>query len=175
MRLLHASENFPVFYYSTSFILSACGCCMGKGSYRNTKHKYIIRGFGADVWFSLWFLSVCFVFYGTLSKNDHAGPTCVAGPNYATESGTFSYGTLLRPMLPTRTVNGATGVFYGPREHPNVFQGAGQHWLIFQENKGINLFFGGRKVAVWKTRPFLCIGHTHSLLSVGNSSVSMLY
>ena len=41
-------------------------------------------------------------------------------------------------MLPARTVNGATGVFYGPREHPNIFQGTGKHWLIFQENKGIN-------------------------------------
>ena len=46
-------------------------------------------------------------------------------------------------MLPARTVNGATGVFYGPREHPNIFQGTGQHWLIFQENKGINLILGG--------------------------------
>ena len=45
-------------------------------------------------------------------------------------------------MLPARTVNGATGVFYGPREQPNIFQGTGQHWLIFQENKGINLIFG---------------------------------
>ena len=68
-------------------------------------------------------------------------------------------------MLPARTVNGATGVFYGPREHPNIFQGTGQHWLIFQENKGINLILGDRKVAIWKTHPFLCIGHTHSLLS----------
>ena len=76
MWLLHTSENFPVFYHSTSFILSVCGCCIGKGSYRNTKHKYVVRGLGADVWFSLWFLSVCFVFHGTLSKNDHAGPTC---------------------------------------------------------------------------------------------------
>ena len=32
-------------------------------------------------------LCICFVFYGTLNKKDHAGPTCVAGP----ESGTFSY------------------------------------------------------------------------------------
>ena len=40
-------------------------------------------------------------------------------------------------------MNGATGVFYGPREHPNIFQGTGQHWLIFQENKGINLILGG--------------------------------
>ena len=76
LRLLHASKNFPVFYHSTSLILSACGCCMGKGSYRNTKHKYVFHGLGADTWFSLWFLSVCFVFYVTLSKNDHAGPTC---------------------------------------------------------------------------------------------------
>ena len=68
-------------------------------------------------------------------------------------------------MLPARTVNGATGVFYGPREHPNIFQGTGQHLSIFQENKGINLIFGDRKVAIWKTHPFLCIGHTHSLLS----------
>ena len=76
---------------------------------------------------------------------------------------------------PARTVNGATGGFYGPREHPNIFQGTGQHWLIFQENKGINLILGDRKVQIWKTHPFLCIGHTHSLLSVGNRSVSMLY
>ena len=78
-------------------------------------------------------------------------------------------------MLPSRTVNGTTGVFYGPREHPNIFQGTGQHWLIFQENKGINLILGDRKVAIQKTHPFLCIGHTHSLLSVSNRSVSMLY
>ena len=78
-------------------------------------------------------------------------------------------------MLPARTVNGATGVFYGPREHPNIFQGTGQHCLIFQENKGINLIFGDRKAAIWKTHPFLCISHRHSLLSVGNRSVSMLY
>ena len=32
-------------------------------------------------------------------------------------------------------MNGAAGVFYGPREHPNIFQGTGPHWLIFQENK----------------------------------------
>ena len=70
-------------------------------------------------------------------------------------------------MLPARTVNGATGVFYGPREHPNICQETGQHWLIFQENNGINLILGNRKVAIWKTHPFLCIGHTHSLLSVG--------
>ena len=76
-------------------------------------------------------------------------------------------------MLSARTVNGATGVFYGPREHPNIFQGTGQHWLIFQENKGINLILGDRKVAIWKTH--LCIGHRHLLLSVGNRSVSMLY
>ena len=49
-------------------------------------------------------------------------------------------------MLPARTVNGATGVFYGPRKHPNIFQGTGQHWLIFQENKGINLIFGDRNL-----------------------------
>ena len=46
-------------------------------------------------------------------------------------------------MLPARTVNGATGVFNGPRDHPYIFQGTGQHWLIFQENKGINLILGG--------------------------------
>ena len=57
-------------------------------------------------------------------------------------------------MLPARTENGVTWVFYGPREHPNIFQGTGQHWLIFQENKGINLIFGDRKVAIWKTHPF---------------------
>ena len=54
----------------------------------------------------------------------------------------FFIWSLLRPMLPARTVNGATGVFCGPREHPNIFQGTGQHWFIFQENKGINLIWG---------------------------------
>ena len=39
-------------------------------------------------------------------------------------------------MLPARTVNGATGDFCGPREHPNILHGTGQHWIIFQENKG---------------------------------------
>ena len=57
-------------------------------------------------------------------------------------------------MLPARTVNGATGVFCGPREHPNIFQGTGHHWLIFQENKGINLILGDRKVAIWKNSSF---------------------
>ena len=78
-------------------------------------------------------------------------------------------------MLPAQTVNGATGVFCGPREHPNIFQGTGQHWLIFQENKGINLILGDRNVGIWKTHPFLCTGHKHSLLSIGNRSVSMVY
>ena len=66
--------------------------------------------------------------------------------------GTFSYGALLRPILRARTVNGATRVFCGPREHPNIFQGTRQHWLIFQENKGINLVLGDQNVAIWKTR-----------------------
>ena len=65
--------------------------------------------------------------------------------------GTFSNGALLRPMLHARTVNGATGVFCGQREHPNIFQGTRQHWLIFQQNKGINLILGDRNVAIWKT------------------------
>ena len=43
----------------------------------------------------------------------------------AKESGTFSYGALLRPMLCAQTVNGATGVFFGPREHPNLFREQG--------------------------------------------------
>ena len=46
-------------------------------------------------------------------------------------------------MLPARTVNGATGVSCGPMELPNIFQGTWQHWLIFQENKELNLIFGG--------------------------------
>ena len=33
--------------------------------------------------------------------------TCVAGPDWATESGNFAYGALLRPMLRARTVSGA--------------------------------------------------------------------
>ena len=76
-------------------------------------------------------------------------------------------------MLPARTVNGATRVFCGPREHPNIFQGTGQLWLIFKENKGITLILGDQNVAIWKTHPFLCTGH--SLLSVGSRSVLMLY
>ena len=68
------SENFPVFYHSTSFILSACGCNVGKGSYRNTKY---VRNLSIGGRCSILFVieCVCFVFYGTLSKNDHAGPT----------------------------------------------------------------------------------------------------
>ena len=77
--------------------------------------------------------------------------------------------------VPARTVNGATWVFCGPREYPNIFQGTGQHWLIFQENKGINLIVGDRNVAIRKTHQFLCTGHTHLLLSIGNRSVSVLY
>ena len=78
-------------------------------------------------------------------------------------------------MLPAQTVNGATGVFCGPREQPNIFQGTGQHWLIFQENKGINLILGDPNVAIWKTHPFLRIGHMHLLLSVCSRSVWILY
>ena len=67
-----------------------------------------------------------FVLFSTaLSKNDHAGPIYVAGVDLAKESGTFSYGALLRPMLRARIVNGATGVFFGPREHPNIFREQG--------------------------------------------------
>ena len=44
-------------------------------------------------------------------------------------------------MVRARTVNGATGVFSGPREHPN----------IFHKNKGINLILGNRNGAIWKT------------------------
>ena len=52
-------------------------------------------------------------------------PTCLAGLDLAKESGTFSYGALLRPMLHARTMNGATGVIFGPREHPNIFREQG--------------------------------------------------
>ena len=34
---------------------------------------------------------------------------------------------------------------------PNVFQGTRQHWLIFQQIKGINLIFEDRNVAIWET------------------------
>ena len=44
-------------------------------------------------------------------------------------------------MLRARTVNGATGVFCGLREHPN----------IFHKNKGINLILGNLNGAIWKT------------------------
>ena len=56
-------------------------------------------------------------------------------------------------MLPARTVNAATGVFCGPREHPNIFQGTGQHWLIFQENKGVNLILG---IGMWQFGKLVC-------------------
>ena len=111
---------------------------------------------------------MCFVFYGTLSKNDHAVPTC--WPDQ-----TKPQNPVLFHMEPARTVNWATRVSCGPREHPNIFQGTGQHWLIFQENKGINLILGDRNVTIRKTHPFLYTGHMHSLLSVGNRSVSILY
>ena len=140
------SENFPVFYHSTSFILSACGCCMGKGRYRNTKYKYVIRRLGADVWFSLWFcvcVCVCFCFffcvffffYGTLSKNGHAGPSCVAGLDKDKESGTFLYGALSRPMLRAWTMDGATWVIFGPREHQNIFREQGSIGLYFKKTR----------------------------------------
>ena len=102
------------------------------------------------------FLSVCFVFYGTLlSKNDHAGPTCWL--DQTKPQNRYFCRALLRPMLRARTVNGATRVFCGPREHPNIFQGTRQHWLIFQENKGINLILGDRDVAMWKTPPSVSV------------------
>ena len=76
-------------------------------------------------------------------------------PIQATESSTFSYGGLLRPMLCARTVYGATVVFCGPREHPN----------IFQENRGINLILGNRNGAIWKTPLSVSMhGRTHSLV-----------
>ena len=68
---------------------------------------------------------MCFVFCGILSKTDHVGPTCVAGLDLATEYGMFSYGALLRPMLRAQTVNWTTRVFFGPREHPNIFREQG--------------------------------------------------
>ena len=49
----------------------------------------------------------------------------VAGLDKAREFGTFSYGALLRPMLLAQTVNGATRVFCGQREHPNIFREQG--------------------------------------------------
>ena len=64
-------------------------------------------------------------------------------------------------MLRARTVNGATGVFCGPREHPNIFHGTRQHWLIFKPN------FGGSECGnfINLLHPFLCTGRMQSLLS----------
>ena len=112
---------------------------------------------------------------------------------------TFSYGALLLPILRTRTVNGATGVFCGPREHPNIFQGTAldmtplgwlgrktstqtifqgtrQHWLIFKENKEINLILGDRNVAILKTHWSVSMHWLYAfVISVGRRSGSMLY
>ena len=83
-----------------------------------------------------------FFFYGALSKNDHAVPTCWPDQTKPQNPVLFTYGALLRPMLPARTVNGAIGVSVD-QGNAEIFQGTGQHWLIFQENKGINLILGG--------------------------------
>ena len=48
-------------------------------------------------------------------------------------------------MLHVQTVNGATRVFCGPREHPN----------IFHKNKGINLILGNQNGAIWITPLFV--------------------
>ena len=69
-------------------------------------------------------------------------------------------------MLCARTVSGATVVFCGPREHPNIFQGTGQHWLIFQENTGINLILGDRNVAIWKTPRSLSVHWPYAFVIV---------
>ena len=37
---------------------------------------------------------------------------------------------------------------------PNIFQGTGQHWLIFQENKGINLILGGSESGTLENSSF---------------------
>ena len=69
------------------------------------------------------------------AKNDHAEPTYMARVDLAKESGTFSYGALLRPMLRAQTVNGATGVFFGPREHPNLFREQGSIGWYFKKRR----------------------------------------
>ena len=165
--MLHASENFPVFYHITSFILSACGCCMGKGSYSNTKHKYVIRGFEADVWFSLRFLSVCFVFfYVTLSKNDHAVPTwwpdqtkpqnlvlfhmeLCCGPYYLLEQWMGLPGFSMDHLWTKGTPK------YIPRNRAAL--------VNISREQGNKPNFGGSESGNLEN-PFLCIGHTHSLI-----------
>ena len=81
------------------------------------------------------FFCFVFVFYGTLSKNGHAGPSCLAGLDKAKESGTFSYGALSRPMSNARTMDGATGVIFGPREHQNIFREQGSIGLYFKKTR----------------------------------------
>ena len=58
----------------------------------------------------------------------------------------------------------------------NIFQGTRQHWLIFQENNGINLILGDRNVAIWKTPRSVSMHWPYAfIISVGNCSVLMLY
>ena len=154
MRLLHASENFPVFYHSTSFILSACGCCMGKGSYRNTKYKYVVRRLGADVWFSLWFLwfsCVCFVFYSILSKKWPCRTHLCGRSRLSRRIRYIFIWSVVEAHVTCSNSEWGYRVFFGPREHPIYFQGTRQHWLIFKENKGIDLILVDRNAEIWKT------------------------
>ena len=50
-------------------------------------------------------------------------------------------------MLRARTMKGATGVIFGPREHPNIFREQGSIGC----NKGMDLILGDRNAEIWKT------------------------
>ena len=53
-------------------------------------------------------------------------------------------------MSRARTVNGATGVFFGPREHPNIFREQGSIGKYFKKT-GIDLILVDRNAEIWKT------------------------
>ena len=83
----------------------------------------------------------CF-FYGTLSKNDPCRAHLLAGPNYATESGTFSYGALLQPLLPARTANGGYWGFLWTKGTPKYISRNRAALVNISREQGNNNFGG---------------------------------
>ena len=86
---------------------------------------------------SLWdFWVFVLFFYGTLSKNDHAVPTCWPDQTKPQNLVLFHMELCCGPCYLLEQWVGLPGFSI-----PNILQG--HHWLIFQENKGINLILGG--------------------------------
>ena len=161
---------FSVFYHITSFILSACCCCMGKGSYRNTKHKYVIRGFKADVWFSLRFLSVCFVFYGTLSKMTMPCPL-VGRAKLSHRIRYFFIWSFVTAHITCSNSEWGYGGFLWTKGTPKYISRNRAALVNISREQGNKPNFGGSESGNLENSSF----SMHSLLSVGNRSISMLY